>query len=196
MFLDEPPATPGRDRLYQADRDGSGYVDNLTRLWAWRADVAEAFTAVRGRLQDAWALTDIDRAVLVVATARARGDSYCSLAWGGFLAELAGAEVAAQLIAGGVDALDDRPRALAAWADAVVRDPNATTPADIAALHAVGLSDRAIFEATAFVAFRLAFSTVNDALGAEPDAQLAQSVPGVVRDAVTFGRAPATAPSC
>jgi hypothetical protein len=41
---------------------------------------------------------------------------------------------------------------------------------------------------TTFVALRLAFSTVNDALGAAPDAALRRSVPGPVQDAVTFGR--------
>ena len=41
---------------------------------------------------------------------------------------------------------------------------------------------------TAFVALRLAFSTINDALGAQPDAQLAQSLPREVREAVTYGR--------
>lgn len=34
-----------------------------------------------------------------------------------------------------------------------------------------GLTDREIFEATTFIAFRLAFSTVDNALGAEPDQQ-------------------------
>jgi hypothetical protein len=38
------------------------------------------------------------------------------------------------------------------------------------------------------VALRLAFSTINDALGTQPDAQLALSVPHQVREAVTYGR--------
>jgi alkylhydroperoxidase family enzyme len=50
-----------------------------------------------------------------------------------------------------------------------VRDPNATTKADIERLRELGLGDREIFEATVLVAFRLAFSTINDALGAAPD---------------------------
>ena len=41
------------------------------------------------------------------------------------------------------------------------------------AAQATALNDREIFETTAFIAFRLAFSTVNDALGALPDPQLA-----------------------
>ena len=35
---------------------------------------------------------------------------------------------------------------------------------------------------------KLAFSTINDSLGAQPDAQLAQSLPREVREAVTYGR--------
>ena len=77
---------------------------------------------------------------------------------------------------------------MAAWARKVARDPNATTPADVQALRDAGLDDEQIFAITTFVALRLAFSTVNDALGAQPDAQLAQSLPPEVRDAVTSGR--------
>jgi hypothetical protein len=76
-----------------------------------------------------------------------------------------------------------------------VRDPNATTEDDVARLREVGLGDRVIFEATVFVAFRLAFSTVNDALGAAPDRQLADSVPPPVRAAVDYGRPPSPTPS-
>jgi hypothetical protein len=76
-----------------------------------------------------------------------------------------------------------------------VRDPNTTTDSDVARLREVGLGDREIFEATAFIAFRLAFSTVNDALGAAPDRQLADAAPDVVRAAVSYGRPPASAPS-
>jgi alkylhydroperoxidase family enzyme len=77
---------------------------------------------------------------------------------------------------------------MAAWARKVVRDPNATTPADIQELRDAGLGDDQIFAITAFVALRLAFSTINDALGAQPDAQLAESLPAEVRQAVTYGR--------
>lgn len=77
---------------------------------------------------------------------------------------------------------------MAAWARQVARDPNATTPADIQALRDSGLDDSQIFAITSFVALRLAFSTINDALGAQPDAQLAQSLPAEVSQAVTYGR--------
>ena len=59
------------------------------------------------------------------------------------------------------------------------------------ALREEGFSERELFEITAFVAFRLAFSTVNDALGIPPDAQLVERAPEPLRNAVAFGRAPA-----
>ncbi len=73
--------------------------------------------------------------------------------------------------------LSERETALADWSRRVVADPNATTEADTQRLRDVGLNDREIFEATTLIAFRLAFSTVNDALGARPDAQLAEKAP-------------------
>ena len=53
-----------------------------------------------------------------------------------------------------------------------------------------GFDDRQIFGLTFFVALRVAFSTVNDAIGATPDPQLLSRVPEAVEQAVTFGRAP------
>lgn len=193
MFISEPPPSAARDAAYQEDLDDDGYVANLTRLWAWRPDVFDAFTALRRQLHERGQLDDLDLATLVVATAQARGDSYCSLAWGARLAELVGEHRAAETLRGRPESLAARQRALAEWAASVVSEPNATTPTQIAELRDCGLGDEAIFEATAFIAFRLAFSTVNDALGAQPDAQLAQAAPEAVRDAVTFGR-PATVP--
>jgi hypothetical protein len=70
----------------------------------------------------------------------------------------------------------------------VVTNPNGTTTEDIAKLRATGFAEREIAEATIFVAFRIAFSTVNDALGACPDRELVDAAPREVVDAVTFGR--------
>ena len=196
MFLGEPPESEAADAAFDEDRAADGYVNNLTRLWCWRPDVYSSFVVLRTSLADASALTDRDRAVLVTATAAERSDSYCSLAWGARLAKLSDDTAAAQVIAGvPAPALSDREAALADWARQVVRDPNATTDGHIARLRGVGLGDREIFEATAFVAFRLAFSTINDALGAAPDKQLADAAPARVRAAVSYGRPPFPVPS-
>ena len=177
-FLGEPPASAEVEAAFAGDREDDGYVANLTRLWAWRPDVLSEFGELRTKVVNGWGLTDRDRAVLVTASASERGDAYCSLAWGARLAALTDEDTAVRVLAGEpAPGLSERESALATWARQVVRDPNATTEADVARLRKVGLDDRAIFEATAFVAFRLAFSTVNDALGAAPDRQLAEAVP-------------------
>jgi uncharacterized peroxidase-related enzyme len=195
-FLSEPPAAGGAAAAYEKDRANDGYVWNFTRLWSWRPDLAAEFVGLRSGLMESSTLEHRDFAVLVAAAASALGDSYCSLAWGQKLAAVSDAETAAGVIAGELpEQLSERERALAAWARIVVRDPNATTEAEVERLRAAGLSDREIFEATLFVALRLAFSSVNDALGAAPDLQLADAAPDAVRAAVTFGRPPAPEPS-
>jgi alkylhydroperoxidase family enzyme len=74
---------------------------------------------------------------------------------------------------------------------AVLADPNATTVTDVQALRVAGFSDREVFEATALIGVRIAFSTINDALRLAPDHQLVEQAPAAVRDAVTYGGAPA-----
>jgi uncharacterized peroxidase-related enzyme len=195
-FLVEPPPTKSAARMYDEDRSEDGYVWNVTRLWAWRPDVQQAFVALRAGLMDASSLGERDWAVLVAATAAQRNDSYCSLAWGAKLARLADAETAADVISGRpTPSLSPREVALAEWAGRVVDDPNATTEADVKGLRDAGLGDREIFEATTFIAFRLAFSSINDALGAAPDRQLSDAAPEPVRTAVTWGRPPAATAS-
>jgi alkylhydroperoxidase family enzyme len=135
------------------------------------------------------------RGILVTAAASALGDSYCSLAWGGKLGGASDAGLAAGVLNGSDAGLSPQEQAIAGWARQVARDPNATTPADIQALRDTGLDDGQIFAITAFVALRLAFSTINDALGAQPDAQLARSLPREVREAVTYGRPVAQEPA-
>ena len=193
-FLAMPEATDEVRRLYEEDVDDVGYVMNQSRLWAHDPGVQAGLFDLVGRTAEAAGLTFRQRGILVAACAAARGDSYCALAWGSRLAGAAGDDVAAAVLAGDDDGLDGRERALAAWARRVAGDPNGVTPADVEALRAAGYDDGQVFALTAFVAFRLAFSTVNDALGALPDAELRVSAPAAVREAVTFGRPIAPAP--
>jgi len=194
MFISEP-TTAEASAFLEKDRAATGYVMNLERAWAWRPDVAEAFVALRKRLTDQSSLAPREIALLVCTTARVLGDSYCSLAWGSKLAELAGAGLAAEVLRGSdADTLSTRERALKRWAEQVVRDPNEATMQQIDELRTAGLSDREIFEATVYVALRLAFSTVNDALGAQPDHQLVAAAPAEVRATVVYGRPPSSKP--
>lgn len=177
-------------RMFDTDLSLQGYVANLTRLWAHDPDALGALSWVLKRTTDAAGLDVRERSVVVTATAAALGDSYCSLSFGSKLAASAGTDAAVGVVFGDDRPLTSRERALAAWARSVVRDPSATSAAQVDALRAVGFDDEQIFAITVFVALRLAFSTVNDALGAAPDEELAARAPRELRVAVGYGRRP------
>ena len=189
MFLGSPPPNEANSALYSRDIADDGYVSNLTRLWAWRPDVFDAFVSLRKLLTEQAAFSLRERSILVCATAANLGDSYCALAWGTTMASACSpASAAAVLQCKEAAELTAREKALATWAGQVVHNPNSITIENVDQLRVVGLTDEEIFDATVFIAFRLAFSTVNDALGARPDCQLAAAAPSAVRDAVVFGR--------
>jgi SAM-dependent methyltransferase/alkylhydroperoxidase family enzyme len=191
-FLAVPPTTAGVQSLYDDDVAQQGFVMNASRLWAHLPAVHDGLFDLLGQAARAAGLTVRQRGVLVTACASTLGDSYCSLAWGKKLAGEADAALAAAVLRG-EDLADPVEQALAVWARKVTRDPNGTAAADVQALRDAGFDDAQVFAITTFVALRMAFSTVNDALGAHPDAELGALVPAPVRNAVTWGR-PVDAP--
>jgi uncharacterized peroxidase-related enzyme len=194
-FLNEPPVSAEVQALFDEDLADGGYVWNVSRLWAHQPDTLRRLFELMSQAFKPSGLSFRQRGILVAAAASALGDSYCSLAWGGKLGGASDAGLAAGVLNGSDAGLSPQEQAIARWARQVARDPNATTPADIQALRDTGLDDGQIFAITAFVALRLAFSTINDALGAQPDAQLARSLPREVREAVTYGRPVAQEPA-
>lgn len=190
-FLAAPAHTSEVQRLFDDDLEGVGYVTNVSRLWAYLPATLRGLSDLMGQATQAGSLTFRQRVVLVTAAASTLGDSYCSLAWGKKLTEVAGSDVAAAVIRGQDEGLDEAERALAQWARRVATDPNAIGPDDVQALRDGGFDEAQIFAITTFVAFRLAFSIVNDALGARPDRELGTAAAAPVRSAVTFGRRPA-----
>ena len=189
MFLHPAPDSEATASLYQSDIYERGHVMNLTRVWAWGPEVSEGFSVLRNQLTSNSSLSPRELAVIVCATAASVGDSYCALAWGTVLASRADAETAAAVLQHAEDAdLTPRDNALRTWARKVVGNPTTTTPQDVQALRDASFTEREIFEATAFIAFRIAFSTVNGALGAQPDWQVAEAAPPPVRSAVQYGR--------
>lgn len=187
-----PATSPEAEALADGDRAGLGYVMNVNRMWGHQAKIHDDLFAVVQQAVDAAELTLRDRGILITTMASTIGDSYCSLAWGGKLAGEADPGVAAAVLRGDDSGLDERERALAAWSRKVSADANATSPADLDDLRAAGYDDAQLLAITTFVALRAAFSTINDALGARPDAELVERLPAPVLDAVAYGRPPAT----
>jgi uncharacterized peroxidase-related enzyme len=187
-FLTEPEPNAATEALYAGDRERVGYVMNLSRMWAHHPAAHDVLFDLVDDMAAAAGLSFRDRGLLISAAASTMGDAYCSLAWGNRLAGASDGATAAGVLTGDDDALDDRERALTRWARQVARDPNATTASDVEALRAVGYDDGQVQAITTFIALRLAFSTINDALGAVPDPQLREAADPAVDDAVTWGR--------
>jgi uncharacterized peroxidase-related enzyme len=192
-FLADPPVDQAVQKLYDGDLGGAGYVMNLSRVWAQSPDALGMFSSAMMLASHLSGLDADERSLLVLVTASTMDDAYCSFAYGSKLARAVGEDVTARVVRGDDSRLTSRQRVLAAWAREVVRDPNATTAEQVEALREVGFEDRQIFGLTLFVALRIVFSTVNDALGASPDAALAAGAPQAVAEAIDFGRAPAAA---
>jgi alkylhydroperoxidase family enzyme len=187
-FLGAAAMTEAAEGLFDADRTDRGWVMNLTHVWAHQPEIKTGLFQLIARAAQAAGLTMRQRGILVAASASARRDSYCSLAWANRLSVEADPGVAAGVIGGDESQLDDSERALARWARAVATDPNGTTGADVELLRAAGYDDAAIVAITAFIALRVAFSTANGALGIQPDRELADQAPREVLAAITFGR--------
>ena len=108
---------------------------------------------------------------------------------------MGGAAAPAAVLRGDDAPLEAADQALAHWARTLTRDPNATGAAEVQALRDAGFDDAQIAALTLYAALRIAFSTVNDALGARPDRGLVEAAPPAVRSTVTYGRSPAATDS-
>ena len=187
-FVEPPAVDAAAQALFDRDVEQIGFVMNASRVWSHQPDAVLRLFELLGDVRTEAELSMRDMGILIAATASTLGDSYCSLAWGMKLAERSDADTAAAVLTGDDDGLTAAEAALAAWARRVVADPNATTEADVQQLRDLGYSDRQVFAATVIVGLRLAYSTINDALGATPDEELLEIVPEAVQQAVTFGR--------
>lgn len=186
MFLDEPEFGDDAQELFARDEQVMGWIMNVTKLWSYQPESQRTLFALMGSVTEGLSMRE--RGILVTACASTIDDSYCSLSWGGKLAKESDGDTAAGVLIGTDNGLNPREQALASWARSVAGDANATRQADVDNLRSAGFSDDEIFAITVFVGLRIAFSTVNGALGASPDAELCDYSPGEVLDAVDFGR--------
>ena len=187
-YLSEPELTPETRASYDEDSAELGFVMNASRLWAYQPSTHVGLFNLMDDVFRESGLSFRHRGLLVLATASTLGDSYCALAWGYKMAAKGNADAAVSVLSKDDAALPVEEAALVSWARMVVADPNGTSGQDVRRLRDVGYTDRQIFAVTVFVSLRMAFSTVNDALGAGPDVELLRLAPDPVTAAVTFGR--------
>src|SRR4051794_39167383 len=164
----EDGATGEVAAAYSRDRESLGYVANYTRVFANRPAVLEAWRGLNGAIK---ASMDPRRYELATVAAALRlRSSYCSLAHGKILVEQFGdpAAVATIVAAPAASPLTPIERAVMALADKVAAGAARMTDDDLAELRGLGLDDPEILDVILAAAARCFFSSVLDAVGAEP----------------------------
>lgn len=174
-------------RLYDAERARMGYVPNYVKVFALGPAAYGAWARLNTTVK---AGMDLRRYELVtLAAARRLRSSYCSLAHGALLRDtFHDAATVRRIAADRRDAgLDPVDVAVMDFAEKVAGDPTAVTAADVDALRQHGLSDRDIFQVALAAAARCFFSTVIEAMGAEPDAYYRTSIEPSLQQVLTAG---------
>jgi uncharacterized peroxidase-related enzyme len=172
--------------LFAADRETAGYVANLTRLFALRPAVYQAWRQLSEAIK---ANMDPYRYELTtLAAARRLRSSYCALAHGKILRDRFCDAETVRGIADGQAKLDPADAAVMDFADKVAGDAASVTAHDVAALRAHGLRDSEILDVTLATAARCFFSTVLEAMGTEPDAAYRTELEPELQRALTVGR--------
>jgi alkylhydroperoxidase family enzyme len=131
----------------------------------------------------------------MLAAARALHSSYCSLAHGSilrqhFFSPEQLSRIASDYTPGGLARAEV---AMMAYVEKLVHDASTIDAADIQALHDHGFTDPEIFDIAAVASARCFFSTLLDALGAEPDLTYL-NLEAELRSELTVGRPISTMP--
>jgi uncharacterized peroxidase-related enzyme len=194
-FIDTVPVAEARgevDKMYRDTQARLGYVPNYAKVFSHRPEVMEAWAQLQKSIKTSM---DLRRYELVTfAAARALRSSYCSLAHGAVLkSRFLSAEELTRIARSEPSPLDDRDRAIMAFAEKVVRQADGITREDVQELRDLGLGDPEIFDVAAAAAARCFFSKTLDAMGAEPDASYRTLGEDLAR-ALTVGRAISESP--
>jgi uncharacterized peroxidase-related enzyme len=174
--------------LYEQDQANLGYVPNYTKLFAWRPEVYRAWQQLNGAIKQDMDLRRYELATL--AAARELRSSYCALAHGKVLRDkfLPAEQVRDAAIDHHRAGLEPLDVAVMDFAEKVTRSPASVTSEDVKPLRQAGFSDQDILDVTLAVAARCFFSTVLEALGAEPDPAYHDVLEPDLREALTVGR--------
>jgi uncharacterized peroxidase-related enzyme len=190
--IPEAEATGAVAEFYAQDRDATGYVWNLSRMYSLRPDVYAAWKGLIAAIRD-----NMDRRryeLATLAAARQLQSSYCMLQHSSVLADLfmtpeqVGA-VARDHRAAGLDEVDV---AVMDFAEKVTIDATSITQEDVDELRAHGLSDTDVLDVVLCAAARAFLCKAMDGVGTQPDAQSGAAMPQDLRDALTIGRPRAT----
>lgn len=184
---DADEALPEVAGFYARERAARGYVPRYTAVLAHRPRVLRAWEDLNGAVKATVEARRYELATL--AAALTLRSSYCSLAHGKVLADhhLDTATVAAVAEGRADEVLEPVDAAVVRLASRVAGGAAAMDEGALAELRALGVPDDEILDVVLAAAARCFFSTVLDAVGAQPDAAY-RGLDPALRDALTVGR--------
>lgn len=196
MFIETVPEDTADGALaeyYRQQRAAWGFLPNYAGAFSGRPDVAQAWNALNATIRN-----NMDRRrfeIATIAAARVLRSTYCTAAHSTFLRDVCGDDATMRSIAAEPSGagLAGPDRAVYEFAAKVAADAASVRQADVDQVRAAGLTDQEIADVVYAAAARSFFTRVLDGLGAQLDAQTAQSLPEPIRDAMIVGR-PAAAP--
>jgi len=132
-------------KLLVKARERLGFVPNVFRVYSWRPDRLSAwFRHFRMLHEPSEHLGEADREMIAVVVSMANGCLYCLVAHGAALRQALGDGVRGDRITYDwrrAD-LDDRQRAICAYAEKLTLSPRQVGESDLEALRQAGLSDQ------------------------------------------------------
>jgi len=194
MFIDAVPedaATGEVAEYYQQQRAAWGFLPNYAGAFATRPEVAKAWNALNVAVRSGMDRRRFELAT--IAAARALRSTYCTAAHSKFLRDVCGDDVTLDLIAEDPTgaALDPQDRAVYEFAAKVATSADSVRQQDVDHLREVGLTDTDIADVVFAASARSFFTRVLDGLGAQLDAQTAETFsPGLLASMIV-GRPPA-----
>lgn len=191
MFIDAVPedaATGALAEYYQQQRTAWGFLPNYAGAFSTRPDVAQAWNILNATIREGMDRRRFELAT--IAAARALQSTYCTAAHSKFMRDVCGDEATLRSIAQDPTgaALSPHDRAVYEFAAKVAVDAASIAQPDIDQLRNAGLSDAEIADIVFAASARSFFTRVLDALGAQLDAETAQTFSPVLLESMLVGR--------
>jgi len=194
MFIDAVPedaATGDVAEYFRQQRAAWGFLPNYAGAFATRPEVAQAWNALNAAVRGGMDRRRFELAT--IAAARALRSTYCTAAHSKFLRDVCGDEATLDLIAeeptGATLGREDR--AVYEFATKVATSADSVRQQDVDHLREIGLTDTDIADVVFAASARSFFTRVLDGLGAQLDAQTAETFSPDLLASMIVGRPPA-----
>lgn len=164
----------GLQKLFAKSREVIGFVPNVFRAYAWRADRFSAwFSHFRLLHEPSENLSAADREMIAVVVSSANRCVYCVVSHGAELREALGDVVLAdQIVVNWRHAdLDDRRRAICAYAEKLTLRPAEVDADDVQTLLDAGLTAEEAWDVAEITAMYNFTNRLSSATGMRPNAE-------------------------